>query len=192
MSSLCNHNSDIVILCSNLSLWGNPYETEVRLSNNTFISSGILEIYFHNEWGNVCGEEFNKGAADSTCRQMGYTGSSSFSVHSDSSTPITWLPGASCNTSCSCFSSCFESAHLKNYTCEDTNFVHLTCIYDVSAYDMQPGSKGKCSKREGMCYQERHPSLQPGVVHVMVIGALVIALLVTATSVMLVLSTIRK
>lgn len=51
----------------------NPYNGQVRLIDGGIQSSGLLEIYLHKEWGTVCATEFNDAAADSACRQLGYT-----------------------------------------------------------------------------------------------------------------------
>ena len=53
-----------------------PYHGQVRLMNsNTSRSSyGRVEIYQGNEWGSVCGRDINQVAADTVCRQLGYTG----------------------------------------------------------------------------------------------------------------------
>lgn len=51
----------------------NPYNGQVRLIDGGIQSSGWLEIYLHKEWGTVCATEFNDAAADSACRQLGYT-----------------------------------------------------------------------------------------------------------------------
>ena len=37
------------------------------------VSSGRVEVYQANTWGTVCNEDFNQAAADSVCRQLGYT-----------------------------------------------------------------------------------------------------------------------
>ena len=52
-----------------------PYVGQIYLSNDTsyFNSSGILYLYYDNEWLPVCARSFNQYAADSACRQLGYT-----------------------------------------------------------------------------------------------------------------------
>jgi len=37
------------------------------------ISSGRVEVHKNGMWGTVCSRNFNQAAADSVCRQMGYT-----------------------------------------------------------------------------------------------------------------------
>ena len=43
-------------------------------------SSGIVQIYYDNEWGNICDDySFGSDEADVICHQLGYTGASSYS-----------------------------------------------------------------------------------------------------------------
>ena len=52
----------------------NPYNGQIYLSNDSYLnSSGILYLYYDNEWLPVCARSFNQYAADSACRQLGYT-----------------------------------------------------------------------------------------------------------------------
>lgn len=57
----------------------NPYNGQVRLIESQVHSSGLLEIYLHNQWGTVCAINFNDAAADSACRQLGYTSAINYS-----------------------------------------------------------------------------------------------------------------
>ena len=52
-----------------------PYSGQIYLENdiNYLNSSGILYLYYNNEWFPVCARSFNQYAADSACRQLGYT-----------------------------------------------------------------------------------------------------------------------
>ncbi len=42
-------------------------------------SHGVVEVYVNDRWGTVCAENMTINNAASACRQMGYTGASSFS-----------------------------------------------------------------------------------------------------------------
>ena len=50
-----------------------PYSGGVRLVGGEFPSEGRLEVYFNGEWGGVCREGLGQKAADTACRQLGYT-----------------------------------------------------------------------------------------------------------------------
>ena len=53
-----------------------PYSGEVRLSD---VSSGTLELYSTGHWNGVCFEDnFGQSQATAVCRQLGYTGASSY------------------------------------------------------------------------------------------------------------------
>ena len=54
------------------------YSGQVRLVNemensSMSMSSGRVEIHKNGVWGTVCNKNFNQAAADSVCRQLGYT-----------------------------------------------------------------------------------------------------------------------
>ena len=68
------------------SLYDNPYDTQVRLRGGAYPSSGTLEVYLNNQWGTVCyfDLEFTTYAADTACRQLGYTNSPNMNSVMDS------------------------------------------------------------------------------------------------------------
>lgn len=57
-------------------IWDEPYSGQVRLVSDERIahSYGRVEIFQGQQWGTVCKENFNEAAANSICRQLGYTG----------------------------------------------------------------------------------------------------------------------
>ena len=64
-------------------MWQEPYNGQVRLVADTLApSSGRVEVHQGNMWGTVCARDFGQAAADSVCRQLGYTGSTAISVAS--------------------------------------------------------------------------------------------------------------
>jgi len=155
--SSCSHDDDVLLKCFPTSLWQHPYQTQVRLASSSYPSSGVLEIYIDDQWGNVCGNEsqFDKGAADSACRQMGYTGAQSFSTSSQASTPTTWLSNVKCGSnghSCNCLNGCFGKAPSKPTSCPDGTHVNLTCTFNVTIVNStEAGSYGDCSNYQGTC-----------------------------------------
>lgn len=64
----------------NTLITANPYNGQVQLIGNGVKSSGLVEIFLHNQWGTICGQHFNEAAADSVCRQLGYTNAKNFST----------------------------------------------------------------------------------------------------------------
>ena len=61
--------------------YDNPYNTQVRLTNGDYPSMGYVLIYLNEQWGPVC-NEIDNGAADSVCKQMGYTNAASHALQS--------------------------------------------------------------------------------------------------------------
>ena len=74
MSTTFLSNSPIFILFYFTDLENNDYyKGEVRLSNGTYKSRGLLEIYLNSKWGTVCSEQFTMAIGGIICRQLGYT-----------------------------------------------------------------------------------------------------------------------
>ena len=48
------------------------YDGDLRLYNGSD-SDGILQIYNNDEWGNLCGDQFNKTEGEIACRQLGFS-----------------------------------------------------------------------------------------------------------------------
>lgn len=63
------------LLTDPVPLWSRPYKGQVRLinSNLSHTSSGRVEVWQKSQWGTVCASAMSQGAADSVCRQLGYT-----------------------------------------------------------------------------------------------------------------------
>ena len=151
--SSCNHTTDIVIGCSTMSLWKYPYDMEVRLNRSGDVSSsGTLEIYHNNVWGNICINNFTMMSADSACRQMGYTSASSYSA-SQASTNTVWLDQVSCIHSCDCLAGCFSDFPKTPTVCSgDLGFVQVQCTYNVQIQDKySSGTEDICANNQTTC-----------------------------------------
>jgi len=64
-------------------------------------SSGRLEVFYGDVWGTVCDDGFDARDANVACRQLGFSGASSFSSddnHGDSTMP-TWMDDVDCRGS---------------------------------------------------------------------------------------------
>ncbi len=59
-------------------------------------------VYYNGTWGNVCSSKFDQNAADSSCRQMGYTNAKAFTTTATQSSYRVWLSGVECGSSCEC------------------------------------------------------------------------------------------
>ena len=128
--------------------------SQVALSNvggqrhprNLFLSSGALTILFDklNKPGLVCGESFNKNAADTACRQLGYTNSNYFNTSLQTTKHTIWDAGVNCKSqSHSCLNSCFSTTPTNQTSC--TSLVYLSCEFDLSHKDTETaGSPRLC------------------------------------------------
>lgn len=155
MSPDCSQSTAIGVRCLDVSLWipSQNYNGAVRTSNITkYTSSGVLEIYLNKAWGNVCGSAFNQLAADSACRQMGYTNAARYDTNSQNSQDTVWLDGVTCHsgTSCACLNRCFESPDFPA-ACSKGSYIYISCMFDVSIKDVATtGNIDVCSE-PGKC-----------------------------------------
>ena len=115
VTSVCSHDTDIVIICENIPLCQYPYNSQVRLSFTTFPSQGTLEIYLNQQWGNICYSNFNQYAADTACRQMGYTNAIAITKTDIPTANVVWLNSVSCTSSCNCLNNCFKAPNSLTY-----------------------------------------------------------------------------
>ena len=53
-------------------IWSNPYNGQIRLTGETNVNQGLVEIYCNGQWGTVCEDGFGLTKADTVCRQLGY------------------------------------------------------------------------------------------------------------------------
>ena len=83
-TTTCTHANDIGVTCSTTAITSSVHQSQLVIiydldskNNppiNVSISSGILGIFFHmpTRPGVLCGEDFDKKAADTACRQLRY------------------------------------------------------------------------------------------------------------------------
>ena len=155
MSPDCSQDTAIGIKCLDVSLWipSQNYEGMVRTSNESkFTSSGELEIYLNKVWGNVCGSKFDQVAADSACRQMGYTNAVMYKTTTHASQNTIWLDGVSCDssTSCDCLNRCFHTPSFP-VVCTKNNYVYISCSFDLSIKDKATSGNNEVCIEPGKC-----------------------------------------
>jgi hypothetical protein len=127
--------------CDGSPLRNEPYNGQVILNTTVYYSYGNLTLYYNNKWLSVCcdGAYFNKSTADSACRQLGYTGASSFDPLNEAAHVSSWNVGK-CDKSYSCLKSCFKDP--VQIECRPCN---VTCVYNTSVEKKySSGSKAEC------------------------------------------------
>jgi hypothetical protein len=104
-------------------------------------SEGILLLYYNNQKLPVCCDlTFNKAAADSACRQLGYTGTRSSPIQSSHGT--SWVIFSTCTESFSCLKSCIDFNYFVIDQCDPCK---LTCTYNTSDDKIySSGSQSEC------------------------------------------------
>ena len=182
----CSHNDDIGLVCEPVSLWRHPYVTEVKLSNVTtpaYTSAGKVEIYVTNKWGSVCFSEegFDQHAADSVCRQMGYTNAQSYKGVSAQSDEPTFFNQLTCGKESQQCIRCCPNFKLPTLTtsCKSNMYTYVQCTFDISQRDNSRYSAGS----EAICSEECHESTS----NTIVIAVVIIVLLLCIGSVLLIL-----
>ena len=68
------------IIIDSTRLDDSPYPMQVRLTDSDHRSEGRVEVYCNGQWGTICGDNFDNFAADTVCRQLGYTTAVNFSL----------------------------------------------------------------------------------------------------------------
>ena len=158
----CTHRNDTILSCSLFFVYDDGYDTQLFLNskalNSTYRSSGVLEIYSSSEagkfygWSNICGTQFDQNAANSACRQMGYTGALSYSTSANrSSDNGIWLDGVTCGEyaqSCLDMCFCYQQPPIA-VQCDSNNVVALTCTFNMNETSLNDaGSRTLCEEKE--------------------------------------------
>ena len=189
-TTVCTHSNDIGVYCLGEAITLDPYESQVAIHvignqqhfANTSLSSGGLIMFFDksSKPGVVCGKGFDKDAADTACRQLGYTNAKNFNTSPLNHTTkwTFWDVGLECKSqSHSCFNNCFSKTPNNHTTCR--NLVSLSCEFDLSRKDTEsPGSPRLCDATlDNSCKPqvEEHIAIVPIIVFVIVILAIIAA-----------------
>ena len=130
--SECTHEDDLAVFCDSREE-DTPYVSEVRLVGGEFASTGTLEIYLNDTWGNLCHRGLNQFAADTSCRQMGYTHAKSITGTRNRSRDVVWFDEISCGIKSSqCLSYCFDENSISQGSCTDGEYAVLQCGFDLN------------------------------------------------------------
>ena len=137
-----NHDNDLAVICSkSASDSDHPFIGQVRLVSDlaSEVNQGTLELYSDSAWGNVCYNGFDQTAANTACRQLGYTNAKSFSSTFKRSASTVWLDSVSCglHSESQCLWQCLSKSAYKDLydnktkSCSDDSYVTVTCDFEV-------------------------------------------------------------
>jgi deleted-in-malignant-brain-tumors protein 1 len=165
-TTACTHDNDIGVSCSATRIIVKPYKSQIyfyavghggqQQSPNislSSLSSGVLSIVLEKsnerKGGLLCGEGFNKSAADTACRQLGYTNSNRFKTPLQTTNRTFWDVGLNCKSqSYSCLNNCFDNTPTSHTSC--TNLVALRCEFNISLKNTESaGSPHLCGATVG-------------------------------------------
>ena len=139
-ATACTHRNDIGVTCPSYLIIEKIYKGQLFLyttggqgrSLNVSLSSGGLAIFFEksdtSKVSLVCGKGFDKNAANTACRQLGYTNANHFntSLLNQTTNYTFWDAGLNCKSqSHSCLNNCFSKTPTNQTSCK--NWVSLSC-----------------------------------------------------------------
>ena len=98
------------------------------LLSSSSSNKGRLEVYINGEWGTVCNDNWGSSDALVACRQLGYSGVSSYhiSVPSGSSSQRIWLDHVECSGSESKLINCNHRGY-GVHSCSHSEDVGIRC-----------------------------------------------------------------
>ncbi|XP_011405883.1 PREDICTED: neurotrypsin-like [Amphimedon queenslandica] len=132
IKSSCTSNSeDVYVSCYSTRIWDNPYSGQIRLQGGPYTSYGRLEVYCNEQWGTVCTNTFDVTDATVACRQLGYSGYTTWAgtLAGSDSQPI-WLNNVDCTSSSLCFAYCQSCPSSQSSSCGHSQDVALGCEFD--------------------------------------------------------------
>ena len=138
-----NHDNDLAVICSkSASDSDHPFIGQVHLVSDlaSEVNQGTLELYSGSAWGNVCYNGFDQTAADTACRQLGYTNAKSLSPSFKRSASTVWLDSVSCgyHSESQCLWHCLSKSAYKDLydnktkSCSGDSYVNVICDFEVS------------------------------------------------------------
>ncbi|XP_028408887.1 scavenger receptor cysteine-rich type 1 protein M130-like [Dendronephthya gigantea] len=139
--SYCGHSRDAGVECTTTAM-------SVRLQGpSSFNGSGLVEVFYDGLWGPVCGDGWDRNAAEVVCRELGYAHVLNVlkrqTLHNVST--AMWLEKISCTGTEKNTTSCSHDGW-TNHTCSNSKFAAVECLKDID----------ECSRGLGNCGVNSH------------------------------------
>ncbi|XP_010000081.1 PREDICTED: deleted in malignant brain tumors 1 protein [Chaetura pelagica] len=129
----CNHVEDASVVCS-----GSTSTSRLRLVNGLSACSGRVEVFYNNQWGTVCDDNWDLKDAAVVCRQLGCGGAllAPGSAHFGWGTGRIWLDDVSCTGQETDFSHC-PTKMLGVHNCHHGEDAGVVCAGNSSSADLR-------------------------------------------------------
>ena len=103
-----------------------PPEIELRLAGGDSPSEGRVEMFYNEEWGTVCDDDWNNFAAQVVCRQLGYLRVERSTLEFGPGNGTIWLDNVGCTGN---ESSILECSHggLGQHNCVHNEDIGVEC-----------------------------------------------------------------
>ncbi|XP_028408891.1 uncharacterized protein LOC114531487 [Dendronephthya gigantea] len=105
----------------------------VRLQGaSSFNGSGLVEVFYDGLWGAVCGDGWDRNAAEVVCRELGYDHVLNVlkSQTQQNVSTAMWLGKISCTGNEKNITSCSHDGW-TNHTCSNSEFAAVECLKDI-------------------------------------------------------------
>ncbi|PIK42104.1 putative deleted in malignant brain tumors 1 protein-like [Apostichopus japonicus] len=127
-TNICTHSQDVGLTCHDATVSG-----DVRLINGYTPGEGTVQIYYNNEWGTICDDNFDLQDGHVICRQLGYSGAlqyQSSAYYGEGNGPILY------DIDCSGWEDSWRDCYFSDWgtsSCSHSEDIGLQCTHDIVA-----------------------------------------------------------